>query len=557
MTTIDRPLQGQQTGSWGDQGDGTYRNPILCADYPDVDVEQVGDTYYMIASKQHMAPGMVILESKDMVNWTTIGHVWPALSWAPEYNWDRMDGYSYGTWAGDLAYHDGTWFCYQIDYRHGLYVSTAKDIRGPWTEPHKMLPIEKTCTDPAVFWDYDEGQAYLVHNTGDKLKSPDNQTPGNEIRLHKMSRDGMEILDEGEVIRTWPGAEAAKIYKVDGTFYFFLAEWYIPDPRAPEDPEACESDRKQLVIRSTTDSIYGPFESKIVMERGNGFIRPASQGALMQAPDGSWWYTHQLIQRYRDGSGITPIEGRPQCLEPVEWIDGWPIIGKDVEGHGIGNPVQRYRKPIDGYAIAAPPTDDEFNSPTLGLQWEWNHNPKETHWTLTERRGWLRLKASVPVDEGGFWKACNTISQRLMGIGRSEATAKFDISGMQPGQRVGFVRLGGVYHLLGVLVNGDGSRRLFFDANGEVTEGPEIAGDDLWIQTSNDGKMATFRYSSDGERFVDIGTSFTLQFGLWTGDRLGFFCWNDQEDAGYLDVDWFRYDYDGPKGVVREDRGTD
>jgi beta-xylosidase len=464
-----------------------------------------------------------------------------------------MDGYSYGTWAGDLAYHDGIW----IDYRHGLYVSTAKDIRGPWTEPHKMLPIEKTCTDPAVFWDYDEGQAYLVHNTRDKLKSPDNQTPGNEIRLHKMSWDGMEILDGGEVIRTWPGAEAAKIYKVDGTFYFFLAEWYIPDLRAPEDPEACESDRKQLVLRSTTDSIYGPFESKIVMERGNGFIRPASQGALMQAPDGSWWYTHQLIQRYRDGSGITPIEGRPQCLEPVEWIDGWPIIGKDVEGHGIGNPVQRYRKPIDGYPIAAPPTDDEFNSPTLGLQWEWNHNPKETHWTLTERRGWLRLKASVPVDEGGFWKASNTVSQRLMGIGRSEATAKFDISGMQPGQRAGFVRFGGVYHLLGVLVNGDGSRRLFFDANGEVTEGPEIAGDDLWIQTSNDGKMASFRYSTDGERFVDIGTSFTLQFGMWTGDRLGFFCWNDQDEAGYLDVDWFRYDYDGPKGVVREDRGTD
>jgi hypothetical protein len=116
---------GPRTGSWGDQGDGTYRNPILNADYPDVDVEQVGDTYYMISSKQHMAPGMVILESKDMVNWQTIGHVWNKLSWDPRYNWDRMDGYSYGVWAGDLAYHDGRWYCYQIDNVVGLYMSSA------------------------------------------------------------------------------------------------------------------------------------------------------------------------------------------------------------------------------------------------------------------------------------------------------------------------------------------------------------------------------------------------------------------------------------------------
>ena len=121
---------GPRTGSWGDQGDGTYRNPILNADYPDVDVEQLGDTYYMISSKQHMAPGMVILESKDMVNWQTIGYVWNKLSWDPRYNWDRMDGYSYGVWAGDLAYHDGRWYCYQIDNVVGLYMSSARTSAG-------------------------------------------------------------------------------------------------------------------------------------------------------------------------------------------------------------------------------------------------------------------------------------------------------------------------------------------------------------------------------------------------------------------------------------------
>jgi hypothetical protein len=122
---------GPRTGSWGDQGDGTYRNPILNADYPDVDVEQLGDTYYMISSKQHMAPGMVILESKDMVNWQTIGHVWNKLSWDPRYNWDRMDGYSYGVWAGDMAYHDARWYCYQIDNVRGpLYVQRAGHPRA-------------------------------------------------------------------------------------------------------------------------------------------------------------------------------------------------------------------------------------------------------------------------------------------------------------------------------------------------------------------------------------------------------------------------------------------
>ena len=140
LSVLFNSCNGEQsplTGSWGDQGDGTYKNPILNAAYPDVDVEQLGDTYYMISSSYHRSPGMVILESKDMVNWTSIGHVWDSLSWDPEYNWDRMNGYPFGVWAGDLAYHDGTWYCYQVDYRNGLYVSTAKDIRGPWSAPHQ------------------------------------------------------------------------------------------------------------------------------------------------------------------------------------------------------------------------------------------------------------------------------------------------------------------------------------------------------------------------------------------------------------------------------------
>ncbi len=560
------PTELVKTGSWGDQGDGTYRNPILNADYPDVDVEQVGDTYYMISSKQHMSPGMVILESKDMVNWTTLGHVWDKLSWATEYNWDRMAGYPFGVWAGDLAYHDGIWYCYQIDARHGLLMSYAKDIRGPWSEPITMMTTETILDDPAVFWDDEAHQAYLICNNANKLRTPENKVPGNENRIYKMSWDGKKLLDEGVLVYTGPGAEAAKIYKFDGTWYLFMAEWFRPDPRKPDHPDADDGDRKQIVLRSTSGSIYGPYEKKVVMERGNGFIRSASQGALMKAADGSWWYTHQLIQNIP-----TPFQGRPQCLEPVTWTDGWPLIGIDGDGDGIGEPVLTYKKPILGYPILAPGSDDEFSNPELAKQWEWNHNPRDTHWSLSERPGWLRLMSSLPVSEDKedipnvhnpwranpglettFWRACNTLSQRIMGTTTGTAVAKFDLTGMQHGQRAGFVRFGGVYHLLGIHMDESGSRTLFFmDTEGKEITGPEIKEKHLYIKTTNKGNHASFEYSTNGKSFRRFGNEFILKFGSWTGDRLGFFCWNELKETGYIDVDYFHYDYDGPKSLTK------
>ena len=203
-----------------------------------------------------------------------------------------------------------------------------------------------------------------------------------------MSWDGKTVLDSGKVVFSGYGAEAAKIYKIDGEWYIFHAEWYKPDPRRPDDPEADKNDRKQIVLRSLTNSIYGPYEKRVVMERGNGIIRSCSQGALMQAPDESWWYIHQLIQNI-----ASPFQGRPQFLEPVRWVDGWPVIGEDVDKDGIGEPVLTYKKPIQGFPVTAPPTDDEFNSGKLGLQWGWNHDPRDAFWSLNENPGCLRLRA--------------------------------------------------------------------------------------------------------------------------------------------------------------------
>ncbi len=554
-----------KTTSWGDQGDGTYKNPILNADYPDVDVEQLGDTYYMISSKQHMSPGMVILESKDMVNWSIIGHVWDSLSWAPEYSWERMNGYAFGVWAGDLAYHDGTWFCYQIDNKHGLYVSSAPNIRGPWSAPHQMLPVEKVIDDPAVFWDDDTHEAYLICNTGNKQKSPENKVPGGENRIYRMSWDGKELLDQGVAVYTGIGTEAAKIYKIKGIWYIFFGEWYITDTTTKPGVPNPKNDRKQIVLRSSK-SIYGPYEKKIVLEKGNGFDRSCSQGGLLKAPDGSWWYTHQLIQ-----NNESPFQGRPQCLEPVTWMDGWPMIGEDIDNDGIGEPVIQHKKPIEGFPVTAPQTDDDFSQAKLGVQWEWNHNPRNSHWSLTERPGWLRLKASLPVSRErragpdnnqwtnqdgvgtAFWRACNTVSQRIMGTTTGTATAKLDLSNLAPGQRAGFVRYGGVYHLLGVRADEAGKSTLFFmDKDGKETVGPEISGSQLFIRTTNNGNQAWFEYSTNNKSYQRFGPEFTLQFGKWTGDRLGFFCWNDIAEKGWMDVDWFKYEYDGPKGITNK-----
>jgi beta-xylosidase len=505
----------------------------LNADYPDVDIEQVGDTYYMITSTNHYAPGMTLLKSKDIVNWRMIGHVFDKLMWEPTYNFDAMSGYRFGVWAGDLACHDGTWYCYFIDTRSGLYVSSAEEITGPWSRPICMLKKQRW-TDPAAFWDEDDKQAYLVCNFG-----PDPVQKKKQTRLFKMSWDGKELLDEGTALYHGGGAEAAKIYKIKGLYYIFLAEWI-------------EGDRKQLVLRSK--SMYGPFERKIVMEKAAGARRSVCQGALAQVADGSWWYTHQLVQHREKIKGTfagrttgSSFEGRSQWLIPVRWQDGWPVLGEDPDGNGIGNTVSGWKKPIEGHSIDAPQTNDEFDAEKLGPQWQWNHNPRDHRWSLTERRGWLRLHADVPLDSGGFWNASNTISQRLMGTGQGTVTAKVDISGMEPGQQAGFCHHSGQFVLLGIRADTDGGKKIIFNNDGKVTEGSAIHKDVICYRTQNDGNQAFYEYSLDGERFERFGEPFRLEFGRWRGDRLGFYCWNDIRSAGHIDIDYFHYDYDGPK----------
>ncbi len=527
---------------WGDQSDGTYINPILNADYPDVDIERVGDTFYMMTSTIHYAPGMTLLTSKDLVNWELAGHVFEKLDWHPRYDWKQMDGYRYGVWAGDLAYHEGQWYCYFIDFHCGLYVSTAEKFEGPWTPAKQLADWTKT-DDPAVYWDEETKQGYLIAN---RFRYRDSESTkgrkaGYENRLYKLSWDGMKLEDNGVPVYYGPGAEAAKIYKIDNTYYIFMAEWR-------------DGDRKQIALRS--NNIYGPYERKVIMEMAPGEYRSVCQGALLQAPNDSWWLSHQYVQ-HRDFqaqkagvSNATSYQGRMQGLVPVKWKDDWPTIPHDPDNNGIGNTIHTaIPKPVKGHTVKAPVTNDNFDSPKLGHQWQWNHNPRDDRWSLTERPGFLRLYASKPVNkQKDFWGAPNTISQRLMGSSVGVATCKIDLSGMTSGQVAGFCRHSGNFALLGVRADKDSVRTLFFERNGNRQYGPTIKHNEIWLRTHNDGPVANFEYSHDGVEWIRLGPEFPLSFGNWRGDRPGFFTWNPSTDdkLGYIDIDWFRYNYQGP-----------
>jgi beta-xylosidase len=527
-------------GPWGDQGDGTYRNPVLNGDFADSDIEKLGDTWYLITSTNHLAPGMTILESKDLVNWQYTGHVWPELTWDPHYHWDRMSGYRFGVWAGDLAYRDGEWLCYQIDFQSGLYMSKARDIRGPWSEPVCLLK-RKHWTDPAVYFDEDKKEAWLVCNWG--KGSPPRRDVPHEIKLFKLSWDGTRLLDEGRTIHTGPATEAAKIRRFNGQWYIMLIEWQ---------GEGENRDRKQLCLRSKTDSIYGPYESKVVMERAAAPDRSACQGSLVEAPDGSWWFMHQLVQ-----NGEPRYQGRPQCLEPVNWVDGWPIIGRDIDDDGIGEPVESWRKPVASKPTERLSASDEFDGTEIGAQWNWNHNPRNKRWSLTDRPGWLRLTASKPAPVGRnidgrtagpkapFWRASNTLSQRHLGLGKGLIEAHLDLTGMRPGQQAGICHHSGQFVLFGVSVDDQGATTLGLNINGDKTGGYPVGEDVIFLLSEIDGPKATFAFSFDGQHWRDFGGTATLQFGNWRGTRPGLYSFNTKTDdpgkAGFVDVDYFRY----------------
>jgi beta-xylosidase len=506
-----------------DQGDGTYRNPVIFADYSDPDVCRVGDDYYLTASSFNCIPGLPILHSTDLVNWELIGYALDHLS--PREVYDQPD-HGNGVWAPAIRHHQGRFYIYYGDPNYGIFMLSAESPAGPWTEPH-LVQGGRGWIDPCPFWD-DDGNAYLVHAwAGSRagIKSV--------LMMRRMSADGKQLI--GDPVMIFDGheehgtVEGPKMYQANGWYYVFA-------------PAGGVATGWQLVLRARQP--FGPYEWRTVLAQGETDINGPHQGAWVDTPLGEHWFIHfQDLGAY----------GRVVHLQPMTWQqDGWPVIGADPDGDGVGEPVQSYRKPavVSPSPVMVPATSDAFDSAHLGRQWQWHANPHPKWGYASGHLGYLRLNAR-PLPEGidNLWPLPNMLLQKFPAEAFT-ATTKLDFHPNFDGERVGLIVMGRRYAYLS-LGQEDGNLVLQQRAcpsaetgGAEVSQGKKsYQGHTIYLRvTVEAGAVCRFSYSEDGKKFQNIGEPFTAQEGKWIGAKVGFFCTREGviNDAGYADVDWFR-----------------
>ncbi|CAN5398302.1 hypothetical protein BH10PLA1_BH10PLA1_01270 [soil metagenome] len=499
--------------SWGDQKDGTYHNPVLPADYSDLDCIRVGSDYYAISSTFQYSPGVVILHSKDLVSWNIVGHVVDDVTQiGPQLNWDHMDRYGRGVWAGAIRYHQDKFWVYFGTPEEGYFVTSAKSPEGPWEPLHRLMG-EAGWDDCCPFWD-DDGQGYFV---GTHFKD------GYKTWLYKLTPDGRDLVPDWRVLlNEGSGREANKLYKINGTYYHFYSE---------------ASAQGRFVMMQRSKNIAGPYEEKRQLSHAQRDAREPNQGGIVQAENGDWYFlTHH---------GAGDWEGRCASLLPVNWVNGWPVLG-DVGSDGIGSMVWSGHKPVANTPIVTPQSDDDFSGPKLEVQWEWNYQPRADKWSLTERPGFLRLHAFKPLERDNLKKAGNTLTQRCMRASTNVVTVTLDVSGMADGQVAGLCHYSKESSTIGVRRK-DGILTVESAHNQSITSGPALMTKKVWFRSTwgADGK-SSYAYSIDGNSFTTFGEAYQLGWGDYRGDRIGIFTFNNDSDEGYVDIDSFTYRYDSP-----------
>jgi beta-xylosidase len=499
--------------SWGDQKDGTYRNPVLPADYSDIDCIRVGPDYYAISSTFQYSPGVVILHSKDLVNWRILGHAVDDLTQiGPALNWDRMNRYGRGVWAGAIRYHADRFWLYFGTPDEGYFMTSAKDPAGPWEPLHRVMG-EAGWDDCCPFWD-DDGQGYFI-----ATHFKDNY----KTWLFRLTPDGRDLVPESRaLLNEGSGREANKLYKIDGTYYHFYSE---------------ASAHGRYVMMQRSKKVAGPYDEKRQLSHPQKEVHEPNQGGIVQAENGAWYFlTHH---------GAGDWEGRCASLLPVNWVEGWPILG-EVGKDGIGQMVWSGRKPVANSPVLVPQTDDDFDGPKLGVQWEWNYQPRADKWSLTERPGFLRLHAFKPLERDNLKKAGNTLTQRSMRANTNVVTLSLDLGGMADGQVAGLCHYSKESGTIGVRRK-NGMITLEANSNKTISTGPAVSTPKLWLRStwSNDGK-SSFSYSTDGTSFTPFGEPYQLGWGDYRGDRIGIYTYNNDAEAGYVDCDSFTYAYESP-----------
>lgn len=521
-------LQAQQTyvsKVWvADAGDGTYRNPVINADYSDPDAIRVGSHFYLVSSSFEDVPGLPILRSVDLVNWTIIGH---ALNRQPPYEHFSLPRHGEGVWAPSIRYHNGMFYIYYPDPDYGIYLVRAKNPAGPWTEPI-LVEGGKGLIDPCPLWD-DDGQVYLVHAfAGSRagIKSI--------LVVKKLNTEGTKVIDGGVLVYDGhdldPTIEGPKFYKRHGYYYLFAPAGGVPTGW-------------QLVLRSKT--IYGPYERKVVMDQGHSPTNGPHQGAWVTTPGGQDWFLH-----FQDRGAY----GRVVHLQPMKWINDWPVIGTDPDGDGKGEPVTGYRKPDVGrsYPVQTPQESDEFNGPALGLQWQWMANPRPTWYFLNSSAGYLRLfSALLPDSAHNLWEAPNVLLQKFPADEFMVTTKiSFVPNSRVQEEKAGLAVMGLSYANLALKNEKEGIYLVYTvcpdAASGKKEQEKvitQLSNGQVYLRVVvSKGALCRFSYSTDGKNFVASGTPFTAQTGRWIGAKLGLFCTRASEtnDSGWMDVDWFR-----------------
>ncbi|WP_210519113.1 glycoside hydrolase family 43 protein [Hymenobacter terricola] len=509
-----------------DLGNGTYKNPVLYADYSDPDVVRVGTDYYLVSSSFNCVPGLQILHSKDLVNWSLIGAVFREQPPVAEF---RLPQHGNGVWAPAIRYHNKQFYIYYPDPDRGVYVARATNPAGPWEAP-KLIKEAKGWIDPCPLWDED-GQAYLVHGfAGSRAGFK------TILAVSRMSADGLHILGDDALVfdghAKHPTLEGPKFYKRHGYYYIFAPAGGVPTGW-------------QTVLRSR--NVFGPYEDRIVLDQGNTAINGPHQGAWVDTPDGKEdWFLH-----FQDQGPY----GRVVHLEPMVWKNDWPIIGSDPDGDGKGQPVLTHRKPrVPGppQPVATPPTSDEFSRTTLGLQWQWHANP-QLGWAFPNGPlGYLRLYAvPLPADFKNYWQVPNLLLQKLPAE-TFTATTKLTFTPRTDGEKVGLLVMGLDYAYLSI-TNQNGQWQIAqttcHDADklsqetGTVPLAMAPAPGPIYLRVQvAAGAKCRFSYSLDGQEFKPVGTEFQAREGKWIGAKIGLFCSRigKTNDSGSVDLDWWR-----------------
>lgn len=531
-----------------DLGNGRYRNPILYADYSDPDAIRVGEDYFMIASSFCNAPGLPLLHSKDLVNWKVVNYI---IDEIPEERY-KEPIHGCGVWAPAIRYHEGTYFvCFPMP-DEGIYMSTATDPFGAWSKPVNIRP-GAGWIDPCPFWD-DDGKAYLVAGVA-------KSRIGYKSVLHmvEMQPDGMGLI--GEEVKIFDGnendqetIEGPKMYKRNGWYYIFA-------------PAGGVKVGWQTVLRSR--NVFGPYEYKVVMRQGGSTVNGPHQGAWVDTVTGEDWFLH-----FQD----VYAAGRITHLQPMSWHEDWPVIGiakdeTDGSRREYGEPVMEYKKPDVGKIavnLCEPAASDDFTGDQLGLQWQWNANPRKEWYELTGSS--LRLNAVRM--ENVYGEMPNLLLQKWPAP-EFTCITKLDLSHLADGEEAGVISMGMKYglltfrkdnnHLLPRLIKGEQKygkilveaveesaqelAKIDWDRAGEIYVKYTVKRTGTQDLNSKEKgfplELVTFAYSTDGSSYRKAGEMNAVP-GRWVGVKSGVFCCYAEpvvkENSGYAVVDYVEYD---------------